>query len=482
MHRGDQRSASPEGPASHAFRFTVLMPLALLLGVVGALVAWLLLRLIWFCTNLLFWHRWSFAYAEAHAAPAATAPWTVLILLAGGALAGLAIRYGHASLQGHGIPEVMEAVALRAGRIPPRVALLKPLLSALVIGAGGPFGAEGPIIQTGGAIGSVVGQWLPMSDTERKVLIACGAAAGMTGIFGTPVAAVLLAIELLIFEFSLRAVAPAAVAAAVAATFRVPLLGAQPLFLMHTVYTVSGVGLLWCLAFGVVAGLLAVGLTHALFGLEDVYARIPGTGLVTRPIIGAACVGLIALVGPEVLGVGYDLIRDIVNGRVAVPELWRIFAFKGAGWLLALSSGTVGGVLAPLFMISGAAGALLGHAVQPVTGLAPALVALVFMAAVFGASGRAVLTAATFAVEVTGDYGAIAAVLAATAVAAAVAERLLPYSIMTGKLERRGLHVSQDYYAPAPRLSGNSEAQGLRAGAEVAMPPPVAPPAEGDAS
>ena len=424
------------------------------MGLAGTLVAWLLLRLIWLLTNLLFWHRWSAGYAEAHAAPAASSPWTLLIVGGGGLLAGVAVRYGHESLRGHGIPEVMEAVVLRAGRIPPRVAALKPLLSAVVIGAGGPFGAEGPIIQTGGAIGSIVGQWLPLSDRERRILIACGAAAGMTGIFGTPLAAVLLPLELITFEFSLRAVAPVAVAAAVAAVLRVPLVGAQPLFAMTPTPPVGPWGLLWCVAFGLLAGLEASAITWLLYWLEDLYARIPYTGLITRPLIGALLVGMIALAGPEVLGVGYDLIRAILNGGVTVPELWRILAFKGSGWLLALSSGTVGGVLAPLFMIAGASGALLGHLLAPWIHLAPGLVALVFMAAVFGAAARAALTSVLFAVEVTGDAHAAVAVLVAVAVAAVVADRLLPYNLMTGKLVRRGLHVFQDYFAPPARQTG----------------------------
>ncbi len=428
------------------------MPLAVLMGGIGTVSAWILLHLIWLCTNVLFWHRWSFAYAEAHAAPDASSALTVLILLASGALAGLAVRYGHPSLSGHGIPEVMEAVVLRQGRIPPKVAVLKPLISALVIGSGGPFGAEGPIIQTGGALGSVLGQWLPVNNAERIALIACGAAAGMTGIFGTPLAAVLLPVELITFEFSLSIIAPTALAAAAAAVVRVPLLGAQPLFLVRSPSVIGPTGVLWCLGFGVVAGLVAVLITRLLYRLEDLYAQIPWTGPVTRPIIGGACVGLIALVGPEVLGVGYDLIRAVLNGQLVVAALWQIFIFKGSGWLLALSSGTVGGVLAPLFMVSGALGALIGHALQQWTGLAPGLVALVFMASVFGAAGRAVLTAVIFVVEVTGDYGALVGVLAATAIATTVADQLLPYNIMTGKLVRRGLHLSQDSRAPGFEL------------------------------
>ena len=242
--------------------------------------------------------------------------------------------------------------------------------------------------------------------------------------------------------------------AKVAAVLRVPLVGAQPLFAMTPTPPVGPWGLLWCVGFGLLAGLEASAITWLLYWLEDLYARIPYTGLITRPLIGALLVGMIALAGPEVLGVGYDLIRAILNGGVTVPELWRILAFKGSGWLLALSSGTVGGVLAPLFMIAGASGALLGHLLAPWIHLAPGLVALVFMAAVFGAAARAALTSVLFAVEVTGDAHAAVAVLVAVAVAAVVADRLLPYNLMTGKLVRRGLHVFQDYFAPPARQTG----------------------------
>jgi CIC family chloride channel protein len=437
----------PAAPRQRA-RFRLLLPAAAGMGALGVGAAWVLLRLIWFLTNLFYWHRLSAAYAEAHAAPGASGPLTILLLCASAAVAGLAIRYGHESLRGHGIPEVMEAVLRRQGRIPARVAALKPLVSALVIGAGAPFGAEGPIIQTGGALGSLAGQMLPVSTAERTALIACGAAAGMTGVFGTPLAAVLLPIELLTFEFSLRTVAPVAIAAAVAAALRGPLLGMQPLFAMTASPGAGPVGLLWCLVFGLGAGLEAVGITRALYGLEHAYERLPGPGAIVRPVVGALGVGLIALAGPQVLGVGYDIIRNILNGSVGVARLWRILILKASGWLLALASGTVGGVLAPLFMIAGATGALVGHAVHAWSGLPPALVALVFMAAVFGAASRAVLTAAIFAAEVTGDFHALPAVLLATGLATAVAERLLPYNVMTGKLARRGLAVPLDYFAP----------------------------------
>ena len=444
-----RRPSRKVGRRTQQHRYGFLTAAAALLGCVGFAAAWVLLRLIGLFTQVAFYHRLDAAYAEVHAAPYAHGVYLIAILVAASVLAGLAIRYGHPALSGHGIPEVMESVLTNESRIPPRVALLKPIFSAIVIGLGGPFGAEGPIIQTGGAIGSLLGQVLPTTAAERKVLIACGAAAGMTGIFGTPVAAVLLPIELITFEFSLRTVALPAMAAAVAFTLRSAIMDTQPLFLIPPTHAVGPLGLLWCAIFGVLAGFEAAGITRALYWIEDQYRHIRWAGAVMRPAVGALAVGLIALAGPEVLGVGYDLIRSVLGGQVPTVELFRILGFKGAGWLLALASGTVGGVLAPLFMIAGATGALIGHALQGVTGLAPGLVALVFMGAVFGGSARIVLTAAVFAAEVTGDFQAIVPLLLATALAAIVAERLVPYNVMTGKLVRRGLRFSMDYYAPA---------------------------------
>lgn len=434
---------------SRQARFSLLIAAAVLVGAVGAGAAWLLLRMIGFVTNVLYDHRIAFDFVEVNAAPFASSPWTILILTASALAAGLAIRYGHLALRGHGIPEVMESVLERGSRIPPRVALLKPVFAALVIGSGGPFGAEGPIIQTSGALGSLLGQLPPFTEVERKVLIACGAAAGMTGIFGTPVAAVLLPVELIVFEFSLRAIAPTAVAAGVAAVLRGYLLGVQPLFPLASTGRIGGLELLWCIVFGVLAGFEAAGITWALYRVEDLYARIPRTGLVLQPAIGALIVGLIALLGPEALGVGYDLIRQVLNDHLSLVDLVRIFGLKTVSWVVALSSGTVGGVLAPLFLIGGASGAIVGRLLHGVTGMAPGLVALVFMAAVFGASGRIVLTASIFAVEVTGDFQAIVPALVATAVATAMADRLLPYNVMTGKLIRRGARFSLDYFAAA---------------------------------
>jgi|SRR5581483_7082889 len=438
------------GAVVEEHRYAFLVGAAVVLGVAGFGAAWTLLRLIGFFTHLAFYHRIAAAYAEAHAGPFAYGLGMLAALVGANLLAGLAIRFGHPALSGHGIPEVMESVLEKESRIPLRVALLKPVFSALVIGFGSPFGAEGPIIQTGGAIGSVLGQLVATTANERKVLIACGAAAGMTGIFGTPIAAVLLPVELITFEFSLRTVALPAIAVAVAYVLRTTLLDAAPLFAMHPTASIGPTALAWCLAFGVLAGAEAAGITAALYWLEDAYKRIPGTGLVSRPVLGALFVGLVAFAAPDVLGVGYDLLRTVLNDQATIGQLAHLLVAKGAAWLVALASGTVGGVLAPLFIVAGATGGIVGHLVGAASGMSPGLVALVFMGAVFGAGARIVLTASLFAAEVTGNFAAVVPVLLATAVATIVAEQLLPYNIMTGKLVRRGVEVSLDYFARNP--------------------------------
>ena len=427
----------------------VMIPLAAVLGLGGVLAAVVLYGLIGLFAHIFYFHQFTFAYVEPHSGSHASSPLTIAILVFGALCSGLAIKYGDISLRGHGIPEVMEAVLQRESRIKPRVALLKPVLAALSIGTGSPFGAEGPIIQTSGALGSLLGQWIPVSAVERKILLGCGAAAGMTGIFATPMAAVLLALELVVFEFSGRAIIPIAVAAAVTDGLRLHMLPGSPLF-PSTASLAPGVGpLLWVAVFGILAGLLGSGITWVLYALEDVFAWLPRTGLVTRPIIGAIAVGLIALGAPSVLGTGYDLIRSVLAGGMPTGQLLALCFTKGIGWLIALASGTVGGVLAPLFLVAGSSGELVGRFVQPLSHVDPALVALLFMSAIFAAGSRAVLTAAIFAVEVTGDYAALVPVMIAVMVGTAVAGRLLGYNIMTGKLVRRGLRPPLDYFAPA---------------------------------
>lgn len=382
--------------------------------------------------------------------------------MVGAAVIGLMLKYGTPQISGHGIPEAMEAVIYRDCRVNGRVALLKPLSAAVSIGSGGPYGAEGPIIMTGGAIGSLLGCRGPASAAERKVMMGAGAAAGMVAIFGTPMAALLLALELLVFEFSTRAFIPIAVASGVAAGLRRLVMGeAGPLFPLVETVALEPAHLVWYALFGLLAGAAAAGLSWLVYAVEDVYHRIPGLTMATRPVVGAVAVGVIGIAFPRALGVGYDSISGLLHGQFGLGLALGILVWKLAAWSLSLGSGTSGGVLAPLLMIGAAAGAILGHLTVGLTGIPPGMAALVFMAALFGAATRATLAAVLFAAEVTGHFEAVVPLLLTAALADSLAIRLLPYTIMTGKLIRRGRHVAQDFHAVLP---ASGDRTGLHAG------------------
>lgn len=370
----------------------------------------------------------------------------VVAAMAGGLLVSLLARWSP-EIRGHGIPEAMEAVLTKQSRIRPRTAFAKPLSAAIAIGTGGPFGAEGPIIVTGGALGSLLGQVLPVSPSERKILLACGAAAGMAATFGTPLAAVVLAIELLLFEFSARAFVPLVVSSALAGGVHSALFGTGPLFAVPA-HNYNGLDKLPLYALlGVVCGLAAVVITNGLFVVEAGYRRLPVSQF-WHPVIGALGFALIGLVEPRALGVGYDAISDVLTGRIAVGALAALAAAKLAAWWIALASGTSGGTLAPVLLISGSLGSLVGVAVNnvaPGAHVSPGAFALVAMAATFGAAVRATFTSIVFLFELTRDYQIILPLMLASVLAELVASRLLRDSLMTEKLTRRGLRVGSDY-------------------------------------
>lgn len=372
----------------------------------------------------------------------------MLVAAAGGVVVSLMARAAP-DIRGHGIPEAMEAVLTNQSRIRPLTAVLKPISAALVIGTGGPFGAEGPIIVTGGALGSLIGQVLPVSPAERKILLACGAAAGMAATFGTPLAAVILAIELLLFEFSARAFIPLVVSTTLAAGVHSALFGTGPLFAVPR-HNYAGLGNLPLYALlGALCGLLATGINKGLFGVERLYRRLPLSEF-WHPVIGALGFALIGLLAPRALGVGYDEISAILLGHLALATLLAVVVAKLVAWWIALGSGTSGGTLAPILLISGGFGDLFGMAVHklwPAAHVSPGAFALVAMAAVFGASIGATFTAIVFLFELTRDYQIILPLMLASVLAEIVASTLLHDSLMTEKLTRRGLHVVTDYEA-----------------------------------
>ncbi len=408
-------------------------------------VAWALVQFIYLITNLAFHHTLTFAPVSP--AEHSLGFSVVLVPVWGGLIIGVMARYGSKAIRGHGIPEAMEQILLNRSRIPARITVLKPVSAAISIGTGGPFGAEGPIIATGGALGSLVGQIFSVTATERKTLLAAGAAAGMTAIFGTPVAAVLLAIELLLFEFSVQSVVPVALACATAAASRIHFFGSEPIFAMPTVAVVGSTHLFVFLVMGLLIGVAAVAISRAVYWVEDQFERLP-LHWMWWPAIGAFGVGLIGWFAPRTFGVGYNNIEDIVANSLPIQVVAWLCFLKLISWLIALGSGTSGGTLAPLLTIGGGMGALLATLANHLFGgldLPVGLAALVGMAAMFSGASRALLASTVFAFETTMQPHALPALLAGGTAAFLVSHLLTRHSIMTEKIARRGVTVPHQY-------------------------------------
>jgi H+/Cl- antiporter ClcA/CBS domain-containing protein len=415
--------------------------LAVALGAVSAVAAWVLLELIALCTNLFYFHRWSFVDHDPW--QAGQHWWIVLVPALGGLVIGLIARYLSPKVRGHGMPEAVETIVFGKGRVQPRVAVLKPLATAISIGSGGPFGAEGPVIITGGAIGSVLGQLLPMTDSERTVLMVAGASAGMAATFNCPMSAVLLAVEILLFEWKPRSLVPVAMACVTAGAVRRLLLGPGSIFQMPQssapVYHSAMIG---ALALGVVAAFVAAGLGKAIHWVEKTFEKLP-IHWMWWPAIGGVFVGLGGLVFPRALGVGYSVIQQLISGDVAWQLLAGVLVVKSVIWVISLGSNTAGGILAPLLMIGGALGAALGHFMP--YGMEPGAWALIGMTAVLSASIGAPLTAAMLALELTHNGGLMLPVLLACVASYAVSVLVQPRSMLTESMSRRGLHLSREY-------------------------------------
>jgi H+/Cl- antiporter ClcA/CBS domain-containing protein len=359
----------------------------------------------------------------------------------GGLVIGLMARYGSEKIRGHGIPEALEAILFGRSRMEAKVAVLKPLSSAISIGTGGPFGAEGPIIMTGGAIGSLFAQMFHLSAAERKTLLVAGAAAGMSAIFNAPVAAVLLAVELLLFEWRPRSFIPVAIASAVAAVLRVPLLGGGPIFPTHLHQALGGEGLLIAFVVGISAGLASGLLTALVYACEDLFTKLP-IHWMWWPAIGGLFVGIGGWFDPRVLGVGYDTIHSLLRGELIGATVIGLLIGKSLVWSLSLGSGTSGGVLAPLLIMGGALGAIEARFI-PIGDAG--LWAMICMAAMMGGTMRSPLTAMIFTLELTHDLDVLPALLISCIAAHAVTVLLLRRSILTEKVARRGFHVSREY-------------------------------------
>ena len=421
-------------------RALTISGLAILIGLASAYIALALLRLIGLFTNLFFFGRWSTSMAS----PAGNhlGLWEIAVPVGGALIIGFMARYGSERIRGHGIPEALEAILINGSKVEPKVALLKPLSSAISIGTGGPFGAEGPIIMTGGAFGSMIAQLFRLSATERKTLLVAGAAAGMSATFASPVAAVLLAVELLLFEWKPRSFIPVALASITAGAARRYLLGLGPLFPVpaHPVF-IGPQGLMGCMVAGVLAGALSALLTLAVYAAEDVFLRLP-IHWMWWPAIGGFVIGLGGLIFPQALGVGYDTIGALLQGEVPRNMILGILLVKSVIWAVSLGSGTSGGVLAPLLMMGGALGGMeamfLPH---EGAGFWP----LVSMGAILGGTMRSPFTGVIFALELTHDVNMLLPLLLAVTIAHAFTVLTLRRSILTEKVARRGYHLSREY-------------------------------------
>ncbi|WP_241127225.1 chloride channel protein [Novosphingobium terrae] len=437
-------SPKPLGDHSADRRMVMLALAATVAGTGGALGAWVLLRLIALAINLFWYGRVSTATAEIGASPLFSwhaGLWVLAIPVIGSVIVGLMARFGSEKIRGHGIPEAIEAILYGESRLSLKVAILKPLSSAISIGSGGPFGAEGPIIMTGGAIGSLFAQCFRLSAAERKTLLVAGAAAGMTGIFGTPLAAILLAVEVLLFEWKPRSFVPVAIAVLVSFAWRPLLLDHGPLFpLLATSLPSGGAVAGMALALGGVIGLEAALLSSCLYRIEDLFHRLP-IHWMWWPALGGVAVGIGGWIDMRVLGAGYGNIQLLLDGAFTLKMIALLLVVKAAVWLVALGSGTSGGVLAPLLILGGATGALLGHFLPGPMGFW----AMAGMGAMMSGAMRAPLTGALFAAELTGQFNSLPALMAASIGAYGVSVLVMRRSILTEKIARRGRHILQEY-------------------------------------
>jgi CIC family chloride channel protein len=439
--------SAPRQPALVSPRVLLICMIAIAVGLAAGGAAQVLTRLIALITNLSFYGRVSLvpvSPADNH-----LGLFVLAVPIIGALIVGVMARYGSAAIRGHGIPEAMEQVLFNQSRIPPRLTFLKPLSAAISIGTGGPFGAEGPIIATGGALGSVVGQLLTITADERKTLLAAGAAAGMAATFGCPVSAVLLAIELLLFEYRPRSVIPVALASVAATGLRVAVEGTAPMFAVPDLGQPSGAALAVYVLVGALVGVVAVLVTRAVYAVEDAFDRLP-IHWMWWPAIGAVAVGAIGYIAPRTLGVGYANITDLVGGAIAGQAVLALALWKFLSWVISLGSGTSGGTLAPLFTIGAGIGAALGEAIgtaAPGLAVDPRVAALVGMAAMFAGASRALLASVVFAFETTRQPLGLLPLLGGCAAAYLVSCFLMRDSIMTEKIARRGARVPAEYAA-----------------------------------
>jgi len=434
-------------------RIDILTLLAVVIGLGAGLIALVIRLLIGLLTNAAFYQRFSFSFSSPQYNDLGV--FVIGLPALGGLIAGLMIKYGSHQASGDGISEAIESVLLQKSRIPPRTGVMKPLSASFTIGLGEPFGPEGPIIQTGGALGSLLGQLISVTSTERRILVAAGAGAGLAAAFGTPISGIFLAIELFTFEFRVKSLVPIAIASAIGGWMHIMLITPRPLFSTPG-YAFGGLNLLPFYALlGACAGIVGVAITRGLHHTESAFEKLP-VGQPWLPAIGGLLVGVIALYVPQVLGAGYDVISSVLAGQIAISVAAVILIAKATAWVLALGSKTSGGTLAPLFMVGSSLGLVFGWGVVslfPGLGVSPGVFAIASMAAVFGTMTRAPYTSIVFAVEATENYQALLPVIVTVVIAELVGEYLMSDSMVTHKMTKQGYRIRHIYeYNPLRQL------------------------------
>lgn len=436
---------NPGNTRSSKRRLLHISFLSILVAILISLIAKLLVLLINLVTNISFYGKFDFSFhspADNH-----LGLFVIILPAIGGILVGLMALFGSKAIRGHGIPEAMEQILTNQSKIKPSIAFLKPISSAIAIGSGGPFGAEGPIIATGGALGSTIGQMFKITSNERKVILAAGATAGMSAIFGTPIAAVFLAIELLLFEFSPKAILPVALACITGAAGHQLLFESGPVFPMPDLENPTNLALGIYSAIGIGIGFVSLGLTKIVYWIEDTFEKLP-VHWMWWPAIGGLAVGVIGYFAPHTLGVGYDNIINILSGKVPLALMLSLCFFKFLSWAIALGSGTSGGTLAPLLTIGGAAGAIFGALTLiffPNSGISIPMAALIGMSSMFAGASRAYLTSITFALEATMQSHALLPLLGACTASYLISFFFMENTIMTEKIARRGVYTPDAY-------------------------------------
>jgi CIC family chloride channel protein len=421
--------------------YVILSLLALIVGVAGGFGAIIFRAMILFIQTIF--------YASGTPLDNTLGYLVILAPAIGGLIVGLIVYFFAREAKGHGVPEVMEAIAMRGGNIRPRVAVVKTIASSICIGSGGSTGREGPIIQIGAAVGSAIGQKLKLPPGGVKILLACGATAGISATFNTPIAGVIFSIELILFELKTRSFIPLVVSSITGTIISRIFLGRQPAFTIPAYNFVSPYELLFYLLLGLLAGVVAVFFIKMMYGTENFFEKLHMKPYL-KPVIGGLCVGAIGLFLPQLFGVGYETLSSVLNETIIAGSVILLLVLcigKIIANSLTLGSGGSGGVFSPALFIGGMLGGAFGiivHSFYPGITATYGAYALVGMAAVFAGMSRGTLTAIIIVFEMTLNYNIILPLMFACVVSDAVSTFLSKETMYTKKLMMKGVNITHD--------------------------------------